>query len=198
MKQNRHRAHKWSSVEMEGDGSHYGSTITKSQKEHRHTHTLSLSLSLSLSPQDLLPDQTIPGTSERLGWASSSWAAQITPRSRLRNKTFILRLPWSVFCRGWGYSSSWRGWKLVPLFIGLICWRDVSWTNGCSSWDQGYTEVIFSILLGRSHLLCNFIIVIMTIVLGEAWGNLDIWPLEWIRTHKHIWYFKVRNICFPL
>lgn len=45
---------KWSRVEVEGDGSLYGSMITKSQKRiHTHTHTL----------QDILPDQTIPGTS---------------------------------------------------------------------------------------------------------------------------------------
>ena len=42
--------------------------------------------------QDLRPDQIVSGTSEALGSASSSWAAQTRPRRRVRNRTFILCL----------------------------------------------------------------------------------------------------------
>ena len=75
--------------------------ITKPQNEHTLTHT-----------QDLLPDETIPGTSETLCSASSSWAEQTSPRRRARNRTFILCLSWTFFYRGWGCPSGWRAWGL--------------------------------------------------------------------------------------
>ena len=95
--------------------------ITKGTHTHTHTHT-----------QDL-PNQTISGTSERLCSASSSWGAQTRARRRVRNRTFILCLPWSFFWNSWGCSRGWSAWELVPLFIGSLCWHGASWTNGCPS-----------------------------------------------------------------
>ena len=93
----------------------------------RHTTCLWINVTNpdKVHTHDLLPDQTIPATSETLFSASSSWAAQIRPRRRVRNTTFILCLLWTFFCWGWGCPSGWRGWELVPLFIRSLCWLHV-------------------------------------------------------------------------
>ena len=62
--------------------------------------------------QDLLPGQTITGTSETLCSASSSWATQTRPSRRVRNTTFIFRLSWTFSCQGCGRPSGCRGWGL--------------------------------------------------------------------------------------
>ena len=55
-------------------------------------------------------------------WLSFLFLGSTNQSSRLKNRTFILCLLWSCFCRGWGCPSGWRGWGLVPLFIGSLCW----------------------------------------------------------------------------
>ena len=113
------------------------------------------------SPQPLLSDQLF-WPMEALGWqvgfwaavalssascvtlvllgisAGASWAAQTRPRRRVRNRTSILCLSWSFFCRRCGCPSGWRGCKIAATFIACMCWRDTTWTNGCSSYDHSY------------------------------------------------------------
>ena len=48
--------------------------------------------------------------------------------------------------RGFQY---WRGCELVPLLVGSLCWRDTSWTNGCSPKDAQKSSSI-SCLAGMS------------------------------------------------
>ena len=100
-KHNRYRASKWSRVVWR-DTTCLWINITNPEKVHTHTH-------------NLLPDQTVPGTSETLRSASSCWAAQTRPSRRVRNTTFILCLSWTFFCWGWGCPSVWRGWELWHL-----------------------------------------------------------------------------------
>ena len=54
----------------------------------------------------------------------------------------------------------------------------------------------FCIMLSRDPLSCHFIIFIMMIVLEEARGNLDIWPLEWMRNHKTHVIFQGQEYLF--
>ena len=151
-------------------------TTTKGTHIHTHTHTH--------TPQYLLADQTIPGTSERLCSASSSWVAETTPRRRVRNRTFLLCLSWFFFWKSWGCPSGWRGWESVPLFIGPLCRCDVSWTHGCPFHGQGFRDVIFNMLLGKGQLSHDFVILVLRTALREAQLNLDIWPVDWVRYHN--------------
>ena len=61
--------------------------------------------------------------------------------------------------------------------------------------------------LHRSHLqnpasqgwtCMAFCLLIMRMVLGEGWVNLDTWPLEWVRNHNTLHIFQVRKIYLPL
>ena len=75
-------------------------------------------------PRSELPDQTVPGTSERLCSASSSWAEHTRPRKRVRNRTFILCLLWSFFWKSWGCPRGWRGSELCHIlydrYVGML------------------------------------------------------------------------------
>ena len=43
-----------------------------------------------------------------------------------------------LFHRSWRCPSGWRGCKIAATFIACMCWRDTTWTNGCSSYDHSY------------------------------------------------------------
>ena len=87
------------------------------------------------------------------------------------------------------------------------------------NWCQSYSIIVVGVtchepmivpskaMLHTSHLQypasqgCTFMtfsMLIMPIVLGESWMNLDIWPLQWVRYHNTLPIFQVRNTYFPL
>ena len=109
------------------------------------------------------------------------------------------------FCGSWGCPSGWRGCETGASFIACICWRDASWTNGCSSNNQSHTDVIFSFLVGRDKLFSHSAIFIMRLILKESFVDVvfchfhneicfkrGLWISE--KSQNTCENFKVRNI----
>ena len=128
--------------------------MTKPQKWHSHTYTPRPPPKLG---PPLVPVRQFAELKEA-GWGQD-WPAG--------SSSFWLS--WSFFCRSCGCPSGWRGCEIAATFIACICWHDISWTNGCSSCEHSYTEVIFSIPVGRDKFFWHSVILIMKFALRETY-----------------------------
>ena len=106
--------HNWSNVTQ-----HIWIHITETPKKHIDTHK-----------QDLLPDQLIMGTFEWCGSAGLPSQEQTRPRTKVKNRTFILLArmvdsSWSFFFRGCGRPSglerTWTASTFYPILL-LLAW----------------------------------------------------------------------------
>lgn len=132
--------------------------MTKPQKGHSQTYTFRPPPKLG---PPLVPVREFPELhfdQQEAGWGQD-WAAGSSS----------CWLSWSCFCRSWDCPSGWRRCEIAATFIGCTCWHDMSWTNGCSSCNHSYTEVIFSILVGRDKFFWHSVILIMRFVLRETY-----------------------------
>ena len=144
-KWNTPRASKWSNDQLEGCKFLMEPHNKTTKGTHTHTHKTSSRIRPSLVPLRDFAHLPLLGRNksdqgEGSGREPSSFSLVVLLLLRLRVSRWLERM------------------RIVTLFIGSLCWRDTSWTNGCSSlrpWSLKSSSI--SSLAGLSFLaFCHF------------------------------------------